>query len=339
MKKTLLSLFTVLGLAATAQTLNQGNHSFIVGDAYTTIACGTVGIAPGSAGTNQTWNFSTATTNTASTVSYLASANTNTSYPSADIYLNGGANNSFYYKSTSTDMKYYGGAMSVNGTNVNLVYTLPAVYATYPMNYNTTANSSISGNVVILGNTATFTGQCNFLADATGTITLPSGMTYSNTIRVLTTQTITTSPLPFVGVATINLQNYDYYDPSTALTFKAPLFSISTSTLSSGAGTSVQTFVNVLKDNNVGIRENKATEIELSVFPNPASTFVNFSTSSTDAVKIVAFDVTGKIVATETVEMGKAKMNTSNLTSGVYVYSVLGKDNQTLKTGKFNVTK
>lgn len=339
MKKTLLSLFTVLGLAATAQTLNQGNHSFVPGDAYTTIACGTVGVVPGPAGTNQTWNFATVTTNTASTVAYVASTNTNTSYPNADIFVNGGTNNSFYYKSTSADMKYYGGAMSVNGSNVNLIYTNPAVYATYPMNYNTTANSSISGSAVILGNTATFTGMCNFLADATGTITLPSGMTYSNTIRVVTTQTITTSALPFVGVATINLQNYDYYDPSTALTFKAPLFTISTSTLTSGAGTSIQTFVNVLKDNNVGIRENKASEIELSVFPNPASAFVNFSTTSTEAVKVVAFDVTGKIVATETLEMGRVKMNTGNLTSGVYVYSVLGKDNQVLKTGKFNVTK
>lgn len=339
MKKILLSLSVLCGIAATAQTLNQGNHSYVAGDVYSTIPCTTVGITPGSTGAGATWNYSSATTNTAAMVNYAASTNTNTGYPSADVLVNGGAGNTSYYKSSTTDLKYYGGDMTINGTTVTLVYSNAAVYAVYPMSLSSSNNGAISGSAVVLGNPATFSGQCNILADATGTLTLPSGLTYSNTIRIVTSQTITTSALPFVGVATITMQNYDYYDPSTALAFKAPLFSISNSTLSSGAGTSAQTFVNVLKDNNVGINEKTKNVTEVSVFPNPATSVVNFNTSSKDAAKVIVYDVTGKVIATQVLENGKAQLNISTLTAGIYVYTVIGNNNEVLTKDKFNISK
>jgi hypothetical protein len=69
------------------------------------------------------------------------------------------------------------------------------------------------------------------------------------------------------------------------------------------------------------------------------ATFINFSTVSTEATKVIAYDMTGKVVATEVIEMGKAKMNTSNMASGAYMYQVTDKENQILTTGKFNVSK
>ncbi len=339
MKKTLLSLFTILGLGAAAQQLTQANHSYTVGDLYSTYPCSTVGVTPGAAGPNAVWNYASVSTTTTSPVNYTTTANTNTVYASATIKYAAGTNNSAYYKSSATDLKYYGGDMSINGTNVTLGYNNPAIYAIYPMSLNSTTTSAISGSAIVLGNNATFTGQCNILADASGTITLPSGITYNNVIRIITTQTITTSPLPIAGVTTIYMQNYDYYDPSTPLMFKAPLFSISNSTLSSGLGNSAQTFATVLKDNNVGVNENQKANIELAVFPNPATSFINFSTPSVEASKVTAFDMNGKVVATEIMEIGKAKMNTSNFAAGVYMYQVIDKNNQILKSGKFNVSK
>ena len=340
MKKTILSLFTIIGLSVSAQTLTQANHSYISGDLYATYPCGTVGVSAGSSGAGAVWNYASVTQNTTTPTNYTASVNTNTTYALADIKYDGGTNNKAYYKSTATDLKYYGGDLSINGNGVTLGYSSPAIYAIYPMSLNSTTTTPISGSAVVLGNNATFSGQCTILADATGTMSLPSGNTYSNTIRVKSVQTITTSALPFVGVATITLENYDYYDPSTTLIFKAPLFTISTSTLSTPVGgTSTQTFVTTLKDNNVGIYESQKSAIELSVFPNPASNFINFSTTSMEATKVIALDITGKVVITETMEMGKAKMNLSNLSSGVYIYHVLDKNNQVLKSDKFNVNK
>lgn len=340
MKKILLSIAVLCGLTAAAQTLNQGNHAYANGDVYSTIPCSTVGISAGASGAGASWNYTSATPNTTGRIDFSASTNTNTGYPSATILVSGGAGNTSYYNSSATDLKYYGGDITVGGVAATLVYSSPAVYASYPMSLSTSTNSSISGSAVVFAQTATFSGNCTVLADATGTITLPSGLTYSNTLRVVTSQTITTSAFPFpIGAANINMVNYDYYDPSTALAFKAPLFTISTSTLSSGAGTSTQTFVTVLKDNNVGIKENSQTVTEVSVFPNPATSVVNFNTLSKDAAKVIVYDIAGKVLTAQTLENGNAQLNISALTAGIYVYTVIGNDNQVLTKGKFNVSK
>ena len=338
MKKIILSLFTVLGLAASAQTITQANHSYTVGDLYSTYPCSTVGVSAGASGTGATWNYASVSQNTASAVNYRAAVNTNTTYASATIKYSAASNNTAYYKSTASDLKYYGGDISINGVNATLGYSSPATYAIYPMSLNSTTTSAISGSALIYANSGTFTGTCTILADGSGTLTLPSGNTYSNTIRILTTQTITVSGLP-IGSATINLENYDYYDPSTPLAFKAPLFSISNSTLSSALGTSAQTFATALKDNNVGINESQKYAIELSVYPNPSANVVTFSTTSLDATKVLVYDITGELMTTELMEMGKSKISLTNLASGVYIYRVVTKENRVLKSGKFNVSK
>jgi len=89
----------------------------------------------------------------------------------------------------------------------------------------------------------------------------------------------------------------------------------------------------------VGINESQKSDIQLSVFPNPATNLINFTTTSPEATKVIGYDITGKIIGTELMESGKTKMNTTNLASGVYMYHVLGKYNQVIKSGKFNVSK
>ena len=336
MKQILLSISLFLGIAVNAQTLTEANHSFIAGDVYSTIPCSTVGITPGGTGAAQSWNYTTATSNTIAQVNYTASAYSGSAYPSANISVASATNNVSYYKSSTTDLKYYGGNLTVGGVNVSLTYSLPAYYAIYPMAITNATTTNVSGSGIVFGFPATFSGQCSISADATGTITLPSTNTYSNVIRVITSQTITASASG--NTANINIVNYDYYDPTS--TYKAALFTISTSTLSSMlGGTSTQTFVTTIKDNVVGVKENSKNAIQLSVFPNPSTSFVNFTTSSTDAVKVTIADITGRIIAAENIEMGKAKMNTNNLNAGVYLYSVTDKYNQVLTTGKFNVEK
>lgn len=337
MKKLLFAALILTTGALSAQTLTQANHSYTVGVVYSTIPCNTVGITPGSTGAGSTWNFSSVTTVPTGSINYVSSVNTNTAYASADIVVDGGTNNKSYYKSTSTDMKYYGGDVSVNGTNVTLVYSSPAVYATYPMSLSTTNTGAISGSGVVMGNAATFSGNCSINADATGTITLPSGLSYTNTIRVVTSQTIVTSPLPFVGAATINMVNYDFYDPST--TYTASLFSIQTSTLSSGAGTSTQTFVTTIKDNNTSIKNNSTEEITVSVFPNPSVSSVNFETKHTDAFQVIMFDLTGKQIASEIMVNGKANADVSTLSNGTYLYTITDASKNSIAKGKFTVRK
>ncbi len=336
MKKTLLSLFSILSVAVTAQTLTYANHAPAWGNIpYTIEQCDSLGVTPGSAGAAQTWNFAVTNPKAARTYTTSNTLPNNSSYPNANVSVYSALNDVSYYFSDNNSLKYYGGNLVINAYDLTVKYAQPAILAVYPMSLNTTTTAAISGTIslVLFGFPVnpTFTGTSTVTAEGTGTLVLPA-KTFNDAVRVKTSQLLSASG------ATVNLVNYDYYSVSTS---KAPMYSIQTSTImASGQPTNTQTITTVQKGYQfVGIHEVQSSKIELTVFPNPATTSINFSTSNLDAAKVIAFDVAGNIVATETMEMGKGKMNTSSLSNGIYLYSVLGKDNQVLKTGKFNITK
>lgn len=352
MKKTLLSLSILFSLAASAQ-LTQANQAPVVGYKYSLYQCDTA-VAAGMSGASATWNFSSINTTTAAAVDYSTIAVSNASYPNADVAVTASSSDIAYFKSSATDLKYYGGDLSFGIANGTINYSSPAIYAAYPMALNTTTTSMPSGSVTVFGNTGPIGGTVTAIADGTGTLSLnapgaASGTTlktFTDVIRVKTTEYLQgnvtiTVPFTIAVTFTVNRLNYDYYSPSAS---KAPIFTIAnyTATLNSISGTTVNAVKNVTvqKDYNiVGINEAQKASIELSVYPNPASSMINFVTTSPLATKVIAFDVTGKMVASEAIEMGKAKLNLTNLSNGIYIYHVVDKNNQVLKTDKFNVSK
>lgn len=89
----------------------------------------------------------------------------------------------------------------------------------------------------------------------------------------------------------------------------------------------------------VGIANNTVSAMQVSVYPNPATSFATIETNSTLAEKVNVYDLTGKLVTTELFENGKARINTSQLNAGLYIYSIVAGEKQVLYTQKFNVTK
>lgn len=334
MKKTLLSLSILFSLASAAQ-LTQSNHAPAVGDPlYSTQQCDSTAIIPSAPGAGQTWNYALNGLNVVKTYSTYAS--TDVSFNPATVYVGSSMSNMSYYLPGSTDLKYYGGIMSINGTVITVKYASPAIVAAYPMSLNTSTASTTSGSVNV-GLDGTFTGNCNVTADATGTLVLPA-KTFTNVIRVNTVQTMSATLSGGLATATVTMNNYDYYETNAS---KAPIFSISTSTLlSSVASPSYQKLTTVIQNYSVvGINETEKEKIDLSVFPNPTTNFINFSTASLEATKVNAFDLTGKAIATEVIEKGKATMNTASFSAGVYLYHVTDKNNRILTSGKFTVSK
>jgi hypothetical protein len=55
-------------------------------------------------------------------------------------------------------------------------------------------------------------------------------------------------------------------------------------------------------------------------------------------MQIYLIDVTGKLVEKQNLTDGKLKLDVSNYTTGLYMYSVIGNANQTLKSGKITVS-
>ncbi len=336
MKKILLSLTFLSSLAINSQTLTQVNHTPSAWDPiYSTNQCDTImsGI-PGATGAGAVWNY-TPVVHTSILNTYTTSASNNGSFSPADASVSSSASNASYYKtSSSTNLPYYGGNISVNGVSAIVKYNSPAIVASYPMSLNTSTSSTTNGTVNVTSPfpiTAPFTGSCNVIADATGTLNLP-GRSYTDIIRLTTNQNITAT-----GSATINLITYDYYSTSSS---KAPILSVQSSVITSLSGTSTQTITTLQKDYlTVGIKESKVNSSSVSVYPNPASSSVTFSTAQTEAAKVMVYDITGKNVASELFEGEKTKLNVSFLNDGIYLYSILGKDNQVIHTGKFNVSK
>jgi hypothetical protein len=336
MKKILLSFFTVISLASTAQTLTYANQAPAWGNpTYQTTQCDSTGISAGANGAGSSWSFNPTSLNTPKTYTTSNTMPTDTLYPTSNVSVYSSATDLAYYHSDVNALKYYGGNLTINGFDVVLVFNTPSIYAIYPMSVGTTTSSTPSGSLTINGAiTGTFTGNATSTASGTGTLTLPS-KTFTDVVKVTTSQTLNATLS--LGNGTLNLLTYDYYSTSAS---KAPIFSIQTSTLVSLAGTSSQTIVTVQPNYNiVGVNESEKSANELSVFPNPATTFINVNSTHTEAFKVIALDVTGKIIATEQMESGKVKINTSNFANGIYIYKLIGKNNQVLNTGKFTVSK
>jgi len=76
-----------------------------------------------------------------------------------------------------------------------------------------------------------------------------------------------------------------------------------------------------------------------TVYPNPATDNVNFTTSFLSYSTVTVYDVIGKIVATEEMVNGKSSLNTENFVPGIYSYRICDKEGNNISSGKFNIVK
>ncbi|MEI8136140.1 MAG: T9SS type A sorting domain-containing protein, partial [Bacteroidota bacterium] len=293
MKKIYLAFFTlVTGLSLNAQ-LTNANHSPVAGEVFSTYQCDSTAISVGASGASALWNYATIPTHSSVVNNYTANANSNVSYPVPGVAVGSVLSNLSYYQSSNSALNYFGGNIQIATVSAALIYTSSAVVAVYPMSLNTASTSATGGTFNITSpfpQAGTFTGNSETVADATGTLVIPTG-TFTNVIRVVTSQTINFNA---TITGTVTQKNYDYYNAGT----KEALFTISTSTVDipSFPPASTRTIVTRTKPVTVGIKENKQALIELSFYPNPSSTIVNFITESAEAKQILVYDITGKLV-------------------------------------------
>lgn len=339
MKKLLLYIITCFGLTSFAQTFNQSNHAPMDGYIYTSFDVDTTGILPGSSGTGVTWNFSTINTYTTSNT-FTTSTNSNSTFASANFSVASTGGNTTFYSSSPFELKLYGGTTVINGVSAQFVYTSPAKLASYPMNPNAVVTSTTSGNI---NPTGTFNGNCRVDYDGTGTLVLPA-RTFTNVSRIKTVQTYTYNA-PFVFNGDVKTETYDYYSINES---RIPLFSISTTTVNhtqiaitpTVITNQVTKFVTLQKDYQfVSVNELSKENISVKTFPNPATNAVNITTESTNATKLVFTDIAGKVLCSDVFKNGKVELNTSNYSSGTYIYQIYNKENQIIYSDKINISR
>lgn len=80
--------------------------------------------------------------------------------------------------------------------------------------------------------------------------------------------------------------------------------------------------------------------VSVDMFPNPAKDVLNISVEGAEEVKAVEiFDITGKLVLTESVSSSNTKINTTDLANGSYIVRLLDENRKPLHQSKFNVVK
>ena len=82
----------------------------------------------------------------------------------------------------------------------------------------------------------------------------------------------------------------------------------------------------------LAIRKNTTNKVELKVFPNPVTSFINLSSNSKDIVeKIQIFNLVGRKMKSFDFEEGE-KYFVGDLPKGMYLIQLLGAKSQILRT-------
>lgn len=173
-----------------------------------------------------------------------------------------------------------------------------------------TTNFSLSTNTTCLMNNVTITNN------SSGT-PAPSYVWSSSSSNVI-----------FQPSNTVATPNISF---STAGTYTIVL----TATNVAGSNSYSQT---ITVDNCLGITENSSGTINLNVYPNPASIYVNFVCESPNATTVKVFDLRGKLIRELSFVNGQVKMDMVEMPDGFYLYSVKSGDGNTLKNGKITIS-
>lgn len=291
-------------------------------------------VSAGTAGTDQTWDFSTLVADSSDYVFIEDPAAT----PGAADFPNATAaivapEGTQYFEASATLVELVG--PSLLGQTAPL--TNPASFLPLPCTYQTSWEDDFAGTIDLMGFALEVTGDVVAIADGYGTLILPEG-TVTDVLRInrITTTIINT---PFGG-GQIEENAYAFYQVGLGV----PILEISGTTgdlpVLGPVDISSLKWIDVT---NVGLNDQVADPIGITVFPNPAvdNVRIDFSLVGGRNVSIELFDLTGRQVSTMNVNtatngMHSTTMDVSELPSGMYLVRIMDNKGR-VGTTRFNV--
>jgi hypothetical protein len=295
-----------------------------VGDRYD-LALFSGNINPGSAGGNQTWDFSDVTSDGTSILYAISPAQTpyGDYYPDANIAFNYNNEEAYSFALTSpSEFLNLGTASIQNSMEVIIYYSDPAKLMEFPFAFNDTYDDSFYGSFSSGTLEVHQSGTITSVADGWGNITTPFG-NYNSVLRVKTQRTQIDSAWMggnFVYSSTTNYTDFEWYDPNIAM----PVFSINI-TAGERANDTAGTYLTTPEY----ITELGNTSAGMTVFPNPAADHatVVFNTENTNSVTITVTDITGKVVKRMEEAVSQTNNNSvviplDNIPEGVYFVNI-----------------
>ncbi len=336
-------LFCVCSFFVKAQYTLTSAIFPVAGDVEKTWDADTTGIIIGSAGTNQIWNYTgvvVSPTAAVTTKSYVAktSAPNYTAFPSANLAsTSDGITYGFDYY--GTNITGYG---SSDGT-VTVIYGNPQTIASIPFTYGTISADTYSMIIPSSVDTQTITGSLTTTGDAWGTLNMPGGKSFPNTLRIKLQITqfgtvVATSTLAASYTYTYNVNNYVHL--SSASKYDIFATGVSTITLKSG------TLTNTYKDKNAsvgealftGLAENQFSDSNFSLYPNPAANSANlwFVLTQNESYDMTITNGLGQVVRNKSYSDLKPgpynlEVDLKGLQSGIYYVKLKGTKQEGVK--------
>ncbi len=306
-------------------------------------------------GASQTWDFSSLVVHTIDTVEYVNSATTAyaDSFPNSTVCgISSMYKNEVYFHNSTTNLSIDGFANLSNSIMV-FQYDEPLLL----MNYNSTYLDTFNGTSAIVyqqvyGKYVKING-IKYLADSVrkvvtyntiseingyGSVTTPTGT--FDALKQFYTKNITRETYYFV-----NGQGWTLYKTKLITSYKLrwwangycypivecnyyPSNGIVTSfSFAEKNDDVVLTNINDINNNNV------------TVYPNPATSYITFSGLTQNNNTLSIYNSTGSLIDKKNISTLNATVNIQDLAKGVYLYTIVNFAGETIGSGRFNVAQ
>ena len=273
------------------------------------------GVSPGSAGSGQTWDFSSLSSDSTSILEFVYPSELDgfSAFPEATVgyslFPGGGNTVSVFFESSPSAYRVMG--INPVGQPTNSVYSDPMDIMRFPVGFGQTFSDSFNIEV-----SSSFSyeeiGENVVEVDGSGTLITPAG-SFSNVLRmksIETSQKIGFPPTP--GGPTIDETTSYLFFSSEFPSVPLLEYRISGDNINPNSDTTIS----YGDPSYLSITE-KETE-NFSIYPNPANNQITISFSSLERVELL--DLFGRIVIVEPIQnSSKAIINTSTIKSGVYM--------------------
>lgn len=321
MKHVTLCILSIIGL--TISSIGQVITSDWAPSAYlgTSINYDTTisGVGPGSAGSGQSWDFSTLANDSNRIVDYVNPSELlgSIEFPNATVGILEVADEgsfSAFFESSGAAYRVLGSYTEIESTPVSFKYTDPMDIMRFPVGFGQAFSDSFEIDVETELFSFSEIGENVVEVDGSGILLTPVGL-FSNVLRIKSVQTSQFVGLPPTpGGPTIS-ENTTYLFVSAEYP-GIPLLEYSLS--GTNVNPNADTTIAFADPSYVSIAE-KANNT-FSIYPNPANTQVTISASSL-VERVEVLDLFGRVVRTEAIQKSTNKtiINTSNIKSGVYL--------------------
>lgn len=311
------------------QTTLLNSNCFSIGQMVINSNCDTT-VTEGTAGSNQTWDFSTVISHGRDTSLFVDPINSPyfSNFQNSNIASSSLSNPNYYtYYKLTNDSLIYLGFGGINGTSPIInVYSSPLDLLVFPLNYNDTfsypvnsfskfAYSSTPGDTLYEYGY----GNSQVVVDGWGTLITPNNQVYPNTLRLKKIMNSTDSVVytGAINTTTVNsgvTTTYSWY--STDIGDHGSQFYISYTPF----GNNLYKSVGWQRKTITSVLSYASNEVKLSLNPNPANDILYLKWDNELHIPVEIYNLLGVCVL-KTVPSNQ--IDISNLSDGIYILKAI----------------